>query len=456
MKRRTWLWMMSGLCLASVTARADAPLPVVAAPVALPTEDLQVDASDASTAAVWEAMQKGAISPEEAWQKGLLDAQAVQAGLNKGLAGGEDDESKGLRLALGQVLVQHAPELLADTTKLSKQVQHALADYYAGVGDGKTAPLYEAVLKQTQAPYEQGLLLEALGQFWSQKGQPQKAQEAFERGRKVLVGNNPHLAAEMLLVTAYAWAKDEDKARRFSDRAGRSGEAKQFYLQVARSAEASYAVGALHELFREELRHDPKNVEAQLVQLQQETLTPEAQLMVKILLAKASYNQQNWSKFLLLAPQVLTRCETLEDKELQQGFAPLELEVEEAQKWAQKWQTQTIVVENPDVQMNFGEPLANSVECYVFVDTALPAKLEVTVAGDKDRIKVRVEDSPWAPELEELRHQQVVVVTIKPGVPQLAATLYLNTTDHPTQREQLRVLVSQKDKGNLAATNQIP
>ncbi len=68
MKRRTWLGVMSGLCCAGigVVARADAPPPVVAAPDALPTVDLQVDASDAGGAAVWEALQKGAISPEEA------------------------------------------------------------------------------------------------------------------------------------------------------------------------------------------------------------------------------------------------------------------------------------------------------------------------------------------------------------------------------------------------------
>ncbi len=205
MKKRTWLGMMSGLCLASVTARADAPLPVVAAPDALPTVDLQVDASDAGTAAVWEAVQRGKMTPEEAWQQGLLDAESVQAGLNQGLAGGEDDAAKRLRVSLGGLLVRHAPDVVKDALRQPKAVQLALADFYADQSDEKAAPLYEAVLKQTQAPYEQGLAFLALGKFWSRQKQPEKAQAVFERGRDVLQGKYPHFAAEMMLGAARAY-----------------------------------------------------------------------------------------------------------------------------------------------------------------------------------------------------------------------------------------------------------
>ncbi len=227
MKRRTWLWMMSGLCLASVVARADAPLPVVAAPVAVPTVDLQVDASDAGTSAVWEAMQKGAISPEEAWKQGLLDAQAVQVGLNQGLAGGEDDASKRLRVSLGGLLVQHAPDVVKDALKQPKAVQLALADFYASQGDEKAAPLYEAVLKQTPAPYGQGLVLCAFGEFWAGRKQPQKAQDVFERGRQVLTGSYPHFAGEMLVRAARAWAEcgNQEKADLLYPRVAKEGDA---------------------------------------------------------------------------------------------------------------------------------------------------------------------------------------------------------------------------------------
>ena len=156
---------VAGLSLAGATAQADAP----AAPVAAPIVELEIDGSVAGNTAVWEAMRKGNLSPEEAWQKGILDAAGVQAGLVRGLAGGEDDESKTLRVRLGQVLVQRAPETVTDTAKLPKQVQLVVADYYASVGDEKAAPLYEAVLGQTTAPYEQGLLAKSLGDFWSQK-----------------------------------------------------------------------------------------------------------------------------------------------------------------------------------------------------------------------------------------------------------------------------------------------
>ncbi len=228
MRTRTWLGMMSGLCLASVTVRADAPPPVVAAPVALPTGDLQVDASDVGTAAVWEALQKGAISPEEAWKQGLLDVQAVQEGLNTGLAGGEDDASKRLRVSLGGLLVQRAPDVVKDALKQPKAVQLALADYYASISDEKAVPLYEALLKQAQAPYEQGLVLCVLGEFWAERKQPQKAQNVFERGRQVLTGNHPHFAAEMLIRAARAWTNGEggdgDKARVLYARVEKEGD----------------------------------------------------------------------------------------------------------------------------------------------------------------------------------------------------------------------------------------
>jgi len=225
-RTRTWLGMMSGLCLASVVARADAPLPVVAAPEALPTGDLQVDASDASGAAVWEAMQKGAMSPEEAWKQGLLDAQAVQAGLNTGLAGGEDDVSKRLRVSLGGLLVRHAPEVTKDALKRPKSVQLALADFYTSQGDEKAAPLYEAVLKQTPAPYGQGLVMCALGEFWAGRKQPQKAQDVFERGRQVLTGSYPHFAGEMLIRAARTWAEcgNQEKASLLYARVAKEGD----------------------------------------------------------------------------------------------------------------------------------------------------------------------------------------------------------------------------------------
>jgi len=220
------LGMMSGLCLASVTARADASLAVVGAPVALPTVDLQVDASEAGTSAVWEALQKGKMTPEEAWQKGLLDVQAVQAGLSQGLAGGEDDNSRKLRLALGGVLVQHAPEVVKDTLKLTRQVQFALADYYASIGDERAAPLYEAVLKQTDQLREQGLVILQLGNFWTQQGQPQKAQDTYERGRKALTGKDPYFAGEMVIMAARAWARngDSEKARLLYAQVEREGD----------------------------------------------------------------------------------------------------------------------------------------------------------------------------------------------------------------------------------------
>ncbi len=185
-----------------------------------------MDASAASGAAVWEAMQKGELSPEDAWKQGVLDAATVQDGLSKGLAGGEDDASKRLRVSLGGLLVRHAPDVAKDALKQPKAVQLALADFYDSQDDEKAAPLYEALLKQMQAPYEQGLVFLALGKFWSRQKQPEKAQAVFERGRDVLQGNHPHFAAEMMLGAARAYWKvgNQEKANYFCEQVQKQGD----------------------------------------------------------------------------------------------------------------------------------------------------------------------------------------------------------------------------------------
>ena len=158
-------------------ARADAPVAVMA-----PLEVPEVVAD----AAVWAGLQGGQISPAQAWQDGLLDGATVQAGLAKGVAMGEDDVSKQLRRALGELLAKNAPATVAEGAQLPRGVQLALADYYASAGDERAVPLYEAVIVQTKAPYEQGLRLMALGEFWMMQKQAQKAQDVFGRGRAVL------------------------------------------------------------------------------------------------------------------------------------------------------------------------------------------------------------------------------------------------------------------------------
>ena len=212
------LYVAAGLLWCGAVARADAP-------IAVPLEVPEVIADDA---AAWAGLQSGQLSPEQAWKEGLLDAGAVRAGLAKGVAAGEDEKSKQLRRGLGELLVKTAPASLGDAVKLPKGVQLALADYYASVGDERAAALYEAVVAQTIAPYEQALRLLALGKFWARQKQAQKAQDAFARGRAVLLaeGHNPHLAAEMLLNTAIAWslAGDEEKARGFYDQTATDGD----------------------------------------------------------------------------------------------------------------------------------------------------------------------------------------------------------------------------------------
>ncbi len=435
MKKCTWLGVMWGLCLASMMARADAPLPVVAAPVALPTGDLQVDASDAGTAAVWEAMKSGKMTPEEAWQKGLLDAQAVQAGLNQGLAGGQDQASEQLRLALGGVLVQHAPEVVADAFKQPKQVQLALADYYASIGNEKAVPLYEAVLKQTPAYYEQGLLLNAYGAFWAGQNQPQKAQEVYERGYSVLHGKTPMFAAEMLLWAGHAWlhAGDWDKANAFYQRIPAEGDSLMSSLGL--HAQTSRLMG------------QGKHQEA-LVLIQanlKQAKGPMERAIDWMDIAKCHYAQGQWEAARVAAQQSLVESAKQPNPSPSIGMNAVDNTATDLIRWTQLWQQKSLIcwpeeVKWPAASLQKTKQQTLQVRVTVRSFKAVP----LTLSCDDTRVQCHVltlENDPWFPNYETRFAEQVVEVEV-PAKTALQTTLHITSNQLPGAKCDVPLKVS--------------
>ena len=221
----------------------------------------------------------------------------------------------------------------------------------------------------------------------------------------------------------------------------------EFYAQAARSSNAIFASGAILAGYGRELESHPQAAEEQLLQLEKEVKVPEARLATQFLLAWARYKAGDWNAFLLQSEQVLVQYETLEQQARRRAFAPIALRLEDARKWAKLWQTNAIVAETPDLDLKFDGPLQQPVERRIFVDTATPMALQVTVEGDADRVSARLEESPWAPELADVRHQQIVVVTIAPGVVAVNATIQLVFGETKGEPLQVPVKVSKVHQG---------
>ena len=177
------------------------------------------------------------------------------------------------------------------------------------------------------------------------------------------------------------------------------------------------------EGFSQELKNNPEQAQNVLLQLQEEIKVPDVRLATQFLLAWARYKAGDWEAFLRQAEQVTTQYENIEQPSRRRTFAPLAIQIEDGQKWAKLWQKSSIVVENPDLGLRFDGPLQQPIERRIFVDTDTPTALQVTVEGDTDRVSARIEASLWAPELADVRHQQIVVVTIAAGEPKASAVI---------------------------------
>ena len=221
----------------------------------------------------------------------------------------------------------------------------------------------------------------------------------------------------------------------------RQAEAMQFYIQVAQNPDSYHASGAVIEGFGRELKSNPEQAEIQLLKIEKEAPSADTRLAAQFLIAKARYKARNWGVFLQRAAQISKEYDQSE-KTRRAWFFDLALELEELEKWAKVWRQQDVVIETSNIRIVSDYELQKPLERRIFVDSAAPAELKVAVEGDANRIDVRVEPSAWSPELEVVRHQQIVVVIIKPGDSQVDATIQISKVDAPSRAEQIKVEVT--------------
>ena len=216
----------------------------------------------------------------------------------------------------------------------------------------------------------------------------------------------------------------------------------QLYTKAALSSDDYHSAWSIVEEYSRELNGNSQQAELRLLQLQEEVKTPSARLATQFMLAWARYKAGDWNAFLIQAGNALKQYSSINDHSRHQVFAPLALRLEDACKWAKLWQTNSVVAESPDLDLIFDKPLQQPIERRIFVDTSTPIQLQVAIVGDAKRVSARLEESPWAPELEEVRHQQIIVVTITPGLPQIQASICVMPIGQPEQILQLPFRVS--------------
>ncbi len=380
----------------------------------------------------------GQMTLDESWKKGLLDAPKVLQLLSQTQRFTEDERNETMKRDLAELLVRYSPATVATPDELSARVRLELAIYYSRIGDARAVPLCEALIgekldgQQIQMPKgkeaepdDASLWVRsviALAQFYENTEQWQEAGETWERAL-TFWQDEPGWQASIRLDAARAY-KETETPENYS-------KAKQLYIQAAQGSNALYAGGAIIEGFSQELKSNPEQAQKELLQLQKEDINPDARLATQFLLTWARYNAGDWSAFLLQSEQVLTQYESINEISRRRGFAPLALQLEDGQKWAKLWQTNVIVAEQTYLDLVFDGPLQQPVERRIFVDTAMPTQLQLTVEGDANRVFAHLEESPWAPELSDVRHQQIVVVTVAPGVAAVSATIRVADMNTP-------------------------
>lgn len=384
-----------------------------------------------------EKLRAHSLTPQQAWEAGDLRVPDLIYFLDSldRWGGFTWEIDLDLRRQMVALLVEHGQKQLEEPEKLSPAVRLWLADYYGSIGDKRVLTLSESILREQKEPKkgEDALTFQALERmawFYRDQGQHEKGAETW-------------LRIPTLIPDQGWWQSDAlIEAARLYSQGGKQEKAQQLYAQAGRSSDDYHAGGAIVEGFGRELQRNPKQTEIQLLQIKKESTTPDARLAAHFLLALARYKAQDWKGFLLQAEEVLRDYEQIEEKPRRRAFAPLALKIEDAEKWAKLWLTQTVVAENPDLHFAFDGPFQQPVERRVFVNTAALTPLQVTVEGDKNRVQARLEESPWASELEETRQQHVVVVTITPGVAQVQAVIRVQRLEQPSKPLELALTVS--------------
>lgn len=440
----SWAWAQAPKARDYTVTRQGVAVPRLVLPPQAVTVPRVVTLS-ASAGLVLGQIVAGTMTMQAAWEQKLLSRDdLLQLLRRQQLSGVPQERQSEVRLGLARLLtgtLAQGEEGLQEAAGWNSQVRLSLADYYRSVRDERAVPLYQGLLHELDVQIKKsGLLREKLvdplahlALFYSETGDPLKAIQLWEQAEKY--SREPEWLAE-----ASFWA-----AREYIQ-VGQMQKAHQLYAQAARSSSRLVASAAIIQGLGKELQRDPKQVETQLLQIEKESRVPDARFAAQIVLAWARYKAQDWKGFLLRAEQVLKDCEQIEDKSRRQALAPLALNLEEAQRWARLWPTRSVVAENPALHLMFDGPLLQPIERRIFVNTPTLTQLQVAVEGDKERVQARLEDSPWAPELQDTRYQRIVVVTITPGVPQVQASIQISQVSQPSQVERINVVVTPQVK----------
>ena len=283
---------------------------------------------------------------------------------------------------------------------------------------------------------------EVLQTSYQRIGEQEKADELFHKIADALLkmpvdsGNGE---AGVMSLQMAQWLFEKQNSRSTNGIQAEQNAIFQLYAKAAVSSDDFHSVWSIVEGYGRQIESNPQQAELRLLQLQKEIKTPSARLASQFMLAWARYKAGDWKAFLAQSKEVLANYERVEEKSRRQSLARIALRTEEAQKWAKLWQENAIVAENPDLDLRFDGPFQQPVERRIFVDTPVPTQLQVTVEGDVNRVSARIEASPWASELSDARHQQIVVLTVAPGEPKASAVLRI--TSAANRSEPLRLLV---------------
>ena len=276
-------------------------------------------------------------------------------------------------------------------------------------------------------------------------GEQKRAEELFPKISDALlrspVDPNNGEAGVMSLQMAQ-WIYDERSSKSVVMSSDERNEAFQLYTQAAVSSDDFHSGWSIMECFGRELKADPKQAETHLLQIQKEVKTPSARIAIYFLLARARYKDSDWDAFLSRSKEAIEQYESTSSESQRKAFAQEALHCKDAQHWAKMWKSNLVVAEQHDLNITFDKPLQQSVERRIFVNTVVPVQLQVSVEDDAHRVSSHIEKSPWSPELEDIRHQQIVVVSISPGEVNINALIHVKVAGQNSDSLNLPLRIS--------------
>lgn len=440
--RRPLLTIIGASCAATVmgmVACNSATAQAQTTPQQLPSPQLPstIDENLLAQPALMEQLRSGSLKLEEAWQKGTLNAQNVQA-LLEGSLGGWTAQDRALRASLAGLLMQHAPQSLAPVDALSRSLKRALADYYANQKDERAIPLYEGLAARAEySTYEKGLLLETLGYFQRDLNQVKPAMATFMRAREKFVEmKQKHAASGMLIEVA-----------RLHGTLGEATKAQALYEQAEREGDGWTTGLSRYEQARVLMKNGKHEAARALLQ---KPLSGQNAEQIKVgflsLLAQSYYATGDKANSRRFGEAAIAQYKSLKAPLQGEG---LETEVKRARNilsWLERWQKTPLAAEPGEIRLVAGgEP---SFALGVRTREAVP----LTIISDNAQVTVILIKQAET-RAEFYTHQQLLVrvatAAMKPG---FKANITLSSEKLPGVKVTVPLLVSELKDNSTTAT----